>query len=60
MNKVFKNKNTVSEQSKMLATKFIDSIMSNNKKGAYRALEEMVNNRISAKIKKVAKTEELI
>ena len=44
----------------MLATKFIDSLMSKDKKGADKALKEMVNNRISAKIRKVAQTEELI
>lgn len=60
MSKVSKNKRIISEQSKMLATKFIDSIMSKDKKGADNALKEMVNNRISAKIRKVAQTEELI
>lgn len=59
MNKVSK-KNIISEQSKLLATKFIDSIMSKDKKGATAALREMVNNRISAKIKKVAQSEDLI
>lgn len=59
MSKVSK-KNVISEQSKMLATKFIDSVMSKDKKGATAALEEMVNNRISAKIKKVAQSEDLI
>ena len=60
MSKVSKNKRIISEQSKMLATKFIDSIMSKDKKGADNALKEMVNNRISAKIRNVAQTEELI
>jgi hypothetical protein len=50
----------VSEQSKLLATKFVDSIMNKDKKGADAALKEMVNNRISAKIRKVAQTEDLI
>ena len=50
----------VSEQSKILATKFVDSIMNKDKKGAEAALKEMVNNHISAKIKKVAQTEDLI
>lgn len=59
MSKVSK-KNVISEQSKLLATKFIDSIMSKDKKGATAALREMVNNRISAKIKKVAQSEDLI
>jgi len=59
MSKVSK-KNIISEQSKLLATKFIDSIMSKDKKGATAALREMVNNRISAKIKKVAQSEDLI
>lgn len=59
MSKVSK-KNVISEQSKLLATKFIDSIMSKDKKGANAALKEMVNNRISAKIKKVAQSEDLI
>lgn len=60
MSKISKNKTVISEQSKMLATKFIDSLMSKDKKGADKALKEMVNNRISAKIRKVAQTEELI
>jgi hypothetical protein len=34
--------------------------MNRDKKGATEALSEMVNNRISAKIKKVAQTEDLI
>lgn len=59
MSKISK-KNVISEQSKMLATKFIDSVMSKDKKGATAALREMVNNRISAKIKKVAQSEDLI
>lgn len=59
MKKVSK-KNVISEQSKLLATKFIDSIMSKDKKGATATLREMVNNRISAKIKKVAQSEDLI
>lgn len=59
MSKVSK-KNIISEQNKMLATKFIDSIMSKDKKGANAALKDMVNNRISAKIKKVAQSEDLI
>lgn len=59
MSKVSK-KNVISEQSKLLATKFIDSIMSKDKKGANAALKEMVNNRISAKIRKVAQSEDLI
>lgn len=59
MSKVSK-KNVISEQSKLLAAKFIDSIMSKDKKGATAALREMVNNRISAKIKKVAQSEDLI
>lgn len=44
----------------MLATQFVDSIMNKDKKGAEKALSEMVNNRISAKIRKVAQTENLI
>ena len=60
MAKVSNKKTVISEQSKMLATKFIDSIMSKDKKAADKALKEMVNNRISAKIRKVAQTEELI
>lgn len=59
MSKVSQKK-YISEQSRTLATKFIDSIMSKDKKGANNALKEMVNNRISAKIKKVAQNEELI
>lgn len=50
----------VNEQSRLLATKFVDSIMNKNKKGADAALKEMVNNHISAKIRKVAQTEDLI
>lgn len=59
MKKTSKTK-MVSEQSKLLATKFVDSIMNKDKKGAEAALKEMVNNRISAKIRKVAQTEDLI
>lgn len=59
MKKTSKTK-MVSEQSKILATKFVDSIMNKDKKGAEAALKEMVNNRISAKIRKVAQTEDLI
>ena len=59
MKKTSKTK-MVSEQSKLLATKFVDSIMNKDKKGAESALKEMVNNRISAKIRKVAQTEDLI
>lgn len=50
----------LNEQSKKLATSFIDGIVSGNNKQAYKALKEMVNNRISAKIRKVAQTEDLI
>jgi hypothetical protein len=50
----------VSSQSRQLATQFVDSIMNRDKKGASEALSEMVNNRISAKIRKVAQTENLI
>lgn len=50
----------VSMEKRMLATQFVDSIMNKNKKGAEKALSEMVNNRISAKIRKVAQTENLI
>jgi hypothetical protein len=59
MKKTSKTK-MVSEQSKLLATKFVDSVMNKDKKGAEAALKEMVNNRISAKIRKVAQTEDLI
>ena len=59
MKKTSKTK-MVSEQSKLLATKFVDSIMNKDKKGADAALKEMVNNHISAKIRKVAQTEDLI
>ena len=59
MKKTSKTK-MVSEQSKLLATKFVDSIMNKDKKGADAALKDMVNNRISAKIRKVAQTEDLI
>ena len=50
----------VSLEKRMLATQFVDSIMNKDKKGAEKALSEMVNNRISAKIRKVAQTENLI
>jgi hypothetical protein len=50
----------VSMEKRMLATQFVDSIMNKDKKGAEKALSEMVNNRISAKIRKVAQTENLI
>ena len=50
----------VSMEKRILATQFVDSIMNKNKKGAEKALSEMVNNRISAKIRKVAQTENLI
>ena len=58
--KKISDKKMIGEQSKLLATKFVDSIMSKDKKGAEAALKEMVNNRISAKIKKVAQTDDLI
>ena len=53
-------KNIIDEQTKRLATAFIDGIINKDKKSANNALKEMVNNRISAKIQKVARTEELI
>lgn len=59
MKKTSKQK-PVSAQSRHLATQFVDSIMNRDKKGAAEALSEMVNNRISAKIRKVAQTENLI
>lgn len=59
MAKTFK-KNIIDERTKHLATSFIDSIINKDKKSANNALKEMVNNRISAKIQKVARTEELI
>jgi hypothetical protein len=59
MAKVSKN-NAIDEKTKLIATTFIDSIINNDKKSATNALKEMVNNRISAKIRKVARTEELI
>lgn len=59
MAKVSKN-NAIDEKTKLIATAFIDSIINNDKKSATNALKEMVNNRISAKIRKVARTEELI
>lgn len=43
-----------------LAEKLIYNIMNGNKKGTDKCLENMVNNRISAKIKKVAQSEDLI
>lgn len=59
MRKVSK-KNTINENTKKLATILVDSILNKDKKSANKALSEMVNNRISAKIKKVAQTEDLI
>jgi hypothetical protein len=59
MAKTFK-KNIIDERTKQLATSFIDGIINKDKKSANNALKEMVNNRISAKIRKVARTEELI
>jgi hypothetical protein len=59
MAKTFK-KNIIDERTKQLATSFIDGIINKDKKSANNALKEMVNNRISAKIQKVARTEELI
>ena len=59
MAKVSKN-NTIDEKTKLLATAFIDGVINKDKKSATNALKEMVNNRISAKIRKVARTEELI
>jgi hypothetical protein len=53
-------KNMIDERTKQLAASFIDSIVNKDKKSANNALKEMVNNRISAKIRKVARTEELI
>lgn len=57
MNKKSFNNNT---QSKALATKFIDAVISKDKKGAESTLKEMINNHIGAKIRKAAHTEELI
>lgn len=45
---------------KTLATEFVDAVMNRNGKDADKALSEMVNNRISAKIRAVAQTENLI
>ena len=59
MGKVSK-KNTINENTKNLATMLVDSILNKDRKSADKALSEMVNNRISAKIKKVAQTEDLI
>lgn len=56
MNKNFKN-NT---ESKALAAKFVNAIVNKDKKNANSILKEMINNHISAKIRKVAHTEELI
>lgn len=50
----------INENTKQQATKLIDSIMNNNKKQSYKMLSEMINSRISAKIKKVAQNEHLI
>jgi hypothetical protein len=59
MGKVSK-KNTINENTKKLATMLVDGILNKDRKSADKALSEMVNNRISAKIKKVAQTEDLI
>lgn len=50
----------VNETNRMLATQLIDGIINKNKKDADSALSQMVNNRISAKIKHVAQHENLI
>ena len=57
MNKKSFNNNA---QSKALTTKFIDAVISKDKKGAESTLKEMINNHIGAKIRKAAHTEELI
>lgn len=59
MGKVSK-KNSINEGTKRLATMLVDGILNKDRKSADKALSEMVNNRISAKIKKVAQTEDLI
>lgn len=59
MSKISK-KNTINEDTKKLATMLVDGILNKDRKSAEKALSEMVNNRISAKIKKVAQTEDLI
>lgn len=50
----------VNETSRMLATQLVDGIVNKDKKAAEDALIQMVNNRISAKIKHVAQNENLI
>ena len=50
----------INEESRKLATIFVEGIMNRNDKQSTKALEEMINNHISAKIRKVAQTEELI
>lgn len=59
MKKTSKQK-PVNEMSRLLATQLVDSIINKDKKGANSALSQMVNNRISAKIKHVAQNENLI
>ena len=59
MKKTSKQK-PVNETSRLLATQLVDSIINKDKKGAKSALSQMVNNRISAKIKHVAQNENLI
>ena len=50
----------ISKEKVQLAEKLVYNIMNGNKKGIIKCLENMVNNRISAKIKRVAQTEDLI
>jgi hypothetical protein len=52
--------NKISKEKIQLAEKLVYNIMNGNKKGINKCLETMVNNRISAKIRKVAQTEDLI
>ena len=54
------SKNSLNKNSKYLASVFIDALVNKNKGKANSALKEMVNNHISAKIKKVAQSEKLI
>jgi hypothetical protein len=43
-----------------LAEHFVNAVLNRDNKSINKAISKMVNNRISAKIKKVAQTEDLI
>lgn len=55
-----KKKKVLNENSRILATKLIHGVLTKNNKVAEKALTDMINNRISMKIKKVMQNENLI